>query len=67
MAELQKSTQIWGVRHQDLAERVGALRETVTNALAEFKTAKLVELGWRKPVILDEGGLRCIAEAGEWS
>ena len=62
MTELRKDNQIRGVGHQDLAERVGALRETVTDALAEFKAASLVELGWRKIVILNEEGLRRIAE-----
>ena len=50
-----------GVRHQDLAERVAALRETVTGALAEFRAAGMVELGWRKIVILNEEELRRIA------
>lgn len=63
MTELRKDSQIRGVGHQDLAERVGALRETVTDTLAEFKTASLVELGWRKIVILNEEGLRRIAES----
>ena len=62
MTELRKDNQIRGVGHQDLAERVGALRETVTDALAEFKAASLVKLGWRKIVILNEEGLRRIAE-----
>jgi CRP-like cAMP-binding protein len=62
MAERRKSNKLLGVGHQDLSERVAALRETVTDALAEFKAAGLVELGWRKVVILDEEGLRRIVE-----
>jgi CRP-like cAMP-binding protein len=62
MAEQQKDSKIRGVRHQDLAERVAALRETVTDTLAEFKAAGMVELGWRKIVILNQERLRNIAE-----
>lgn len=61
MTEQRKGNGVLRVRHQDLAERAAVLRETVTETLAEFKAAKLVELGWRKIVILDEEGLRRIA------
>ena len=61
MAEQRKDKNILRVRHQDLAERVAALRETVTEILGEFKTERLVELGWRKIIILNESGLRRIA------
>jgi len=47
---------------EDLAERMGVLRETVTNTLAEFKADRLVELGWRKIVILNKAELRRIAD-----
>ncbi len=62
MAELRKDNKLPGVSHQDLADRVSALRETVTDVLAEFKAAGLVELGWRKIAILNEEELRRIAE-----
>ncbi len=61
IAEQRKGDRLRGVRHQDLAERMGVLRETVTNTLAEFKADRLVELGWRKIVILNEAELRRIA------
>ncbi len=62
MAELRKDNKLPGVSHQDLADRMSALRETVTDVLAEFRTAGLVKLGWRKIVILNEEELRRIAE-----
>jgi len=58
MAEERKDNKIKGVTHQDLAERVAALRETVTEILGEFKTEGLVELGRREIVILDNKGLQ---------
>ncbi len=61
LAQQRKDNKIQGVRHQDLAEQLATLRETVTGVLGEFKVAKLLELGWRKIIILDEEGLRRIA------
>lgn len=62
MAEQRESNKLRGVGHQDLAERVAALRETVTTILAEFKAEGLVELNWRKILILNEEGLHRIAD-----
>ena len=62
LAEQRKDGKILGVSHQDLAERTATLRETVTEILGDLKAARLVELGWRKIVILNEGKLRSIAE-----
>lgn len=52
-----------GFSHLELAEMIGATRETVTKALDEFRAAGLVELGRRQLTILDREGLRAIAEA----
>lgn len=52
-----------GFSHQELAEMIGATRETVTKALDEFRAAGLVELGRRQLTILDREGLRAIIEA----
>ena len=52
-----------GFSHLDLAEMIGATRETVTKALDEFRAAGLVELGRRQLTILDRERLRAIAEA----
>lgn len=50
-----------GVGHQDLAEMAVALRETVTEALNEFKTSGLVELGRLHIRVLNADGLKRIA------
>ncbi len=46
------------VSHQDLAHLVGSTRETITKLLGEFKERDLIDLGYRKIVLLNEDGLR---------
>lgn len=50
------------VSHQDLAYLVGSTRETITKLLGEFKERGLLDLGYRRIVVLDEAGLRHVAE-----
>ncbi|WP_245557565.1 Crp/Fnr family transcriptional regulator [Deinococcus peraridilitoris] len=50
------------VSHQDLAYLVGSTRETITKLLGEFKERGLLDLGYRRIVVLDEAGLRDVAE-----
>ncbi|WP_045234345.1 Crp/Fnr family transcriptional regulator [Deinococcus pimensis] len=50
------------VSHQDLAYLVGSTRETITKLLGEFKDRGLLDLGYRRIVVLDEAGLRDVAE-----
>jgi CRP/FNR family cyclic AMP-dependent transcriptional regulator len=47
--------------HHDLAMLVGASRQSVTQALAEFERADLIESGNRRIVLLDEGRLQSYA------
>ncbi|HKA51108.1 MAG TPA: Crp/Fnr family transcriptional regulator [Candidatus Dormibacteraeota bacterium] len=49
---------IEGVSHQDLADAVGAYRETVTKILDEFEAAGLVALGRRRLEVLDAEALK---------
>jgi CRP/FNR family cyclic AMP-dependent transcriptional regulator len=42
---------ITGLSHQDIAERLGVYRETVTSALNELKTAGLIEIGRKRIMI----------------
>ena len=49
---------IEGVSHQDLADAVGAYRETVTKILDEFEAAGLVALGRRRLTVLDAEALK---------
>ncbi len=62
LTEQRKDNEIRGLRHQDLAEQLATLRETVSEILAEYKAAGLVELGWCKITVLNKKGLRHIAE-----
>ena len=59
----ERGREVEGYSHNDFAELVGTYRETVTKTLDEFKELGLVELGRRRLTVLDEAGLRAIAEA----
>jgi CRP-like cAMP-binding protein len=48
--------------HQDLADMIGAYRETVTVTLDEFQRRGLVELGRRSIELLDRKGLLTLAD-----
>lgn len=47
--------------HQDLADRIGVYRETVTNVLDQFKSDGLIETGRRKITIIKPDELEHIA------
>jgi CRP/FNR family transcriptional regulator, cyclic AMP receptor protein len=49
------------VSHQELADMIGAYRETVTLALDELQTRRLVKLSRRSIEILDQGALEKLA------
>ncbi len=56
----------WGrdatdLSHQDLADRLGFYRETVTNVLDQFKANGLIEIGRRKITIVNSDELEHIA------
>lgn len=46
--------EISGLSHQDIAERLGVYRETVTSALNELKAAGLVEIGRKRITIVNK-------------
>ena len=46
-----EGNEITGLSHQDIAERLGVYRETVTSALNELKTAGIVEIGRKRITI----------------
>ena len=54
---------IQGFSHLELAEMIGATRETVTKVLDEFREAGLVEIGRRQVTVLNRDRLQQIAEA----
>lgn len=46
------------VSHQDLAHLAGSTRETITKLLGEFKEQGIIELGYRRIVLVDEEKLQ---------
>ena len=63
LSEEQKSRDITGLTHQDLAESVGTYRETATQVLNDLKTQGYIEIGRKRITILDPDGLAAVAEA----
>ena len=55
--------EVVGRTHQDLAEMIGTYRETVTEALDDFKRRGMVELGRKRIRILDRARLEAMAES----
>jgi CRP/FNR family transcriptional regulator, cyclic AMP receptor protein len=52
-----EGNEINGLSHQDIAERLGVYRETVTSALNELKTAGIVEIGRKRITIASKSRL----------
>jgi CRP-like cAMP-binding protein len=55
--------EITGITHQDLAELVGAYRETTTKILNEFRSRGLIDLHRLRIRILDREALQHLAES----
>ncbi len=51
-----------GLSHQDIGERLGIHRETVTYALNELKAAGIIEIGRRRIHLLDEARLAVVID-----
>ncbi|MGI8747163.1 MAG: Crp/Fnr family transcriptional regulator [Deinococcus sp.] len=49
------------ISHQDLAYTVGSTRETITKLLGDFRSKGLLDLGYRRIVITDLGGLQTVS------
>lgn len=58
LLRLARNGVVAGMSHQDLADAVGAYRETVTKILDEFEVAGLVTLGRKRLEVLDAEALR---------
>jgi len=52
-----------GLSHQDLAERLGTYRETVSQILGRFRSEGLIAIDPRRIRILDPGGLQRYAQS----
>lgn len=64
LLELEHEGVVQGYSHQDLAEMIGASRETVSRALVEFKAAGWVEIDRRRVLLRDRGAIEMTAETG---
>lgn len=61
LSDEQKGTVIEGYTHQDLAERLGAYRETTTQTLNGLRSRGLTEIERKRIEILDRKGLEAAA------
>jgi CRP/FNR family cyclic AMP-dependent transcriptional regulator len=50
--------EVSGYTHQEMADKLGVYRETVTNGIAELKADQLIKVGRKRITILDVGALR---------
>jgi len=58
--------EIAGLSHQNLADRLGTYRETISAILRTFKQDGMVELGYRRINVVDAEGLMDLAGIWEW-
>jgi CRP/FNR family cyclic AMP-dependent transcriptional regulator len=65
LQEMDSTGVVKGLTHQDLAELLGTYRETVSQAIREFRSRGLVQPGRKHIMLLDRAELRRIAEQGE--
>ncbi len=61
LLQLHQGRDTVDLSHQDLADRLGFYRETVTNVLDQFKSDGLIEIGRRKVTIVKSDKLEYIA------
>jgi CRP/FNR family transcriptional regulator, cyclic AMP receptor protein len=62
LQEMDAYGTVAGYSHQELAERLGTYRETVSQVLGRFRNERLVAVEPRRIRILDESGLTAYAE-----
>lgn len=62
LAAEQRGLVVTGFTHQELAEMLGTYRETVTQALSDFKAQGLVQIRRKQIVLVDKVALRRLAE-----
>ena len=53
---------ILGLTHEEIGEKIGVYRETVTNMLDSMKMQRLIEIGRKRITILDKRALRELSE-----
>ena len=57
-----EDTAIIGLSHEEIGERIGFYRETVTNILDVMKIERLIEIGRKRITVLDKRALRELSE-----
>lgn len=57
-----EDTAIIGLSHEEIGERIGFYRETVTNILDVMKIERLIEIGRKRITVLDKRALRDLSE-----
>lgn len=62
LAAEQGGLVVAGFTHQELAEMLGTYRETITQALSDFKAQGLVQIGRKQIVLVDRVALGRLAE-----
>lgn len=58
LLRVAEGDEVKGLSHQDLAERLGVYRETVTNAVNELKSANILNVGRKLITIVDRERLK---------
>lgn len=53
-----KDNQVVGYTHQEMADMLGVYRETVTNAIAELKSDRLIKVGRKRITIQDADAMK---------
>lgn len=61
-----ENSPIQGISHQELADRLGTYRETISAMLRQFKRQGLVKPGYRRIDIVDREALIDVAGIWEW-
>lgn len=57
-----ENSAIVGLSHEEIGERIGVYRETVTNILDALKMERIIEIGRKRVTILDKRALRELSE-----
>lgn len=62
LQHMDSSGEVCGLTHQDLAEMLGTYRETISQAMRDFRTRRLVVPGRKRIAIIDPDALRRVAD-----
>ena len=61
LSNADKQGNVGGQTQQQIAETLGVYRETVTNAIGEMKSDKVISVGRKRITVLDPDRLRKMA------